>query len=286
MRGPNEPTRTWERACYTKNGLAGRRAPAQNKVASMKRLIVPGLAALLAGFVITGWTRERAPPAIAHGAQVGVVNLVDPEVMHYHAAKDANDSFLKIQAVNWSVEEMLATALKDQLAQLGLIFAPLSPTDALVRARESCFVNASLAAGLPKSCSQPLMEQASGAGVNYLILMAPGLNDENHAGKNRIETVTAMMRGWGFLTRERAGAKDKPTLFNEIELLLVSVSPEGVALRARQWGGVYTSQWQNYTLPADPRQLPDEQLNQLQPLFAALLSRQAKDLLDQVRVEP
>jgi hypothetical protein len=94
------------------------------------------------------------------------------------------------------------------------------------------------------------------------------------------------MRGWGFLTRERAGAKDKPTLFNEIELLLIGISPEGATLRARQWGGLYTMQWQTYTLPADPKAIPPEQLDQLQPLFAAMLSRQAKDLLAQVQVAP
>jgi hypothetical protein len=255
----------------------------------MKRSIVSALAAYLAaGLVLMATTvlaRERPAPVIAKGAQIGVVNLLSPEVMHYHAAKDSNDSFVKIQAVNWPIEDMLVGALKDRLEQLGLTLVPLELTDALLRARESCFVNAALANGLPKSCSAPLAEQASGSGVNYLIVMAPGLNDTNHAGSNRIESVTAMMRGWGFLTRERAGAKDKPTLFNEVELLLISVGPEGVTLRARQWGGLNVSQWQAYTPPTDPRQIPAEQLNQLQPLFGALLTRQAKELLNQVRVE-
>lgn len=255
----------------------------------MKRLIVCGLAAALAGLILAGtpaWARDRTPKVIAKGAQIGVVNLLNPEVMHYHSARDSNDSFLKIQTVSWPVDDMLASALRDNAERLGLTLTPLAPTDALERARESCFVNAALADGLPKSCSAPLTDEATSGGVSYLILMAPGLNDANHAGSSRIENVTAMMRGWGFLTRERAGAKDKPTLFSEIELLLVSVTPEGVKLQARQWGGLYTSQWPNYTLPADPKQIPGEQLDQLQPIFASMLSRQAKDLLDQVHIEP
>jgi hypothetical protein len=68
-------------------------------------------------------------------------------------------------------------------------------------------------------------------------------------------------------------------------LLLISVTPEGATLRARQWGGIYSSQWQSYTVPANPKEIPPEQLDQLQPLFASMLSRQAKDLLSQVRVE-
>jgi hypothetical protein len=59
-----------------------------------------------------------------------------------------------------------------------------------------------------------------------------------------------------------------------------------VSLQARQWGGLYTSQWQTYTLPADQHRIPDEQLDQLQPLYAALLSQQAQALLDQIHVEP
>jgi len=252
--------------------------------------MVVGLAQLMmAGLLMTsttGLARERTPKVIARGAQIGVVNLLNAEVMHYHAAKDINDSFLKIQAVNWSVDDMLTEALKGQLEQLGLTLTALTPTDSLERARESCFVNAALAAGLPRNCSSPILEQASSAGVEYLIVMAPGLNNAAHAGSSRSEGVTEAMRGWGFLTRERAGAKDKPTLFNEIELLLISIGPEGATLRARQWGGAYSLQWQGYTLPPDPKAIPLEQLDQLQPLFAAMLSRQTKDLLGQIQVAP
>jgi len=250
--------------------------------------MVVGLAQLMmAGLLMTsttGLARERTPKAIARGAQIGVVNLLNAEVMHYHAAKDINGSFLKIQTVNWPVDDMLTEALKGQLEQLGLTLTALTPTDSLERARESCFVNAALADGLPRNCSAPIVEQASSGGVEYLILMAPGLNNAAHAGNNRSEGVTEAMRGWGFLTRERAGAKDKPTLFNEIELLLISIGPEGATLRARQWGGVYSMQWQTYTLPPDPKAIPPEQLDQLQPLFAAMLSRQAKELLCRIQV--
>ncbi len=255
----------------------------------MIRLKRSGLAAvLLASLAMagTGLSKDRAPKPIEKGAQIGVVSLVSAEVMHYHAAKSSNDSFLKIQRVSWSVDDMLASAFKDRLEQLGLTMKPLAPTEALMRSRESCFVDASLAKGLPKNCAAPLLEQASSGGVSYLIVMAPGLNNADHAGSNRFEDVSAMMRGWGFLTRERAGPKDKPTLFNEIELLLISVDRDGVSLQARQWGGVYTSAWQTYTSPADQHQIPTEQLDQLQPLYAALLSQQAQALVNQIHVEP
>ena len=253
----------------------------------MTRSFTIGLAVVLAALISSPMpARDRTPKTIPKGAQIGVVNLLTPELMHYHAAKDVNDSFLKILAVKWPVEDMLAEAVKGELDSRGLTFTPLAPIETLERSRERCFVGAALVDGLPKTCVAVLAEQATSAGVNYLILLAPGLNNADHAGSSRHEGVTAAMRGWGFLTRERAGAKDKPTLYAEVEMLLVSVTPEGTALRARQWGGNYSLQWQTYTPPPDPKAIPDEQLTELQPLFATLLARQAKDLMGQVQVEP
>ena len=76
----------------------------------MKRLMAIELASLMAG--ATGMAKDKSPMAIARGTQIGVVNLLDPEVMHYHAAKESGDSFLKIQAVNWSADDMLNQALQ------------------------------------------------------------------------------------------------------------------------------------------------------------------------------
>src|SRR5262249_22437196 len=163
-------------------------------VASMKRSRLSALACLLASLTIintSSGSKEKAPKALARGTQIGVVNLLNPEVMHYHIAKDSNNSFLKMLPVSWPVDDMLARALKDDLAQVGLTATPLAPTDALERARETCFVNASLENGLPKNCSAPLIEQASAGSVSYLIVIAPGLNDANHAGSDRIESRTA-----------------------------------------------------------------------------------------------
>lgn len=250
----------------------------------MKRLLALALISLMMTSA-TVLAKDKMPMGIPKGTQIGVVNLLDPEVMHYHAAKESRDSFLKIQSVNWNVDDMLMAALHAQSSQEELTFTPLAPTESLVRARESCFVNAPLVKGLPRNCSAGLLELASSAHVDYLILMAPGLNNADHAGSARVEGVSEMLRGWGFFTRERGGPKDRPTLFSEIELLLIAVRPEGVTLRARQWGGGYSLQWQSYTVPADPRAIPPEQLDELQPLFSAMLARQAKELMDQVHVE-
>jgi hypothetical protein len=250
----------------------------------MKRLLGIALVSLLL-VGATGLARQKAP-VIAKGTQIGVVNLLAPELMHYHAAKDPQGSFSKIQSVHWNIDEMLNESLRGMAAEQGLLLVPLAPTDSLVRSRESCFVDASLIKGLPKKCVADLVALASSAGVSYLIVMGPGLNNADHADSAHLDGMSSMLRGWGFLTRERSDPKDRPTLFSEIELLLIGVTPQGATLRARQWGGDYAVQWQSYTTPADPKAIAPEQLDELRPLYAALLARQAKDLVDQVHIDP
>jgi len=250
----------------------------------MKRLLAVALTSLVltsAGAV----AKDKTPPSLPKGTQIAVVNLLDAEIMHYHAARQTLNSYVKIQAVNWNVDEMLMTALQAQPATSDLTLTPVAPSDTLLRARESCFVNAPLAKGLPKNCSAGLVELASSANVSYLIVMAPGLNNADHSdGGPRLDT-SSMLRGWGFVTHEFSGAKDKPNLFCEVEMMLIAVTPEGAALRVREWGGSYNYQWQTYTVPPDPKVFPPEQLEQLQPLFATILGRQAKDFVEQVHIE-
>jgi hypothetical protein len=249
----------------------------------MKRL----LAIVLTSLVMTSASvsaKDKVPLSLPKGTQVGVVNLLDPEVMQYHAAKQTNNSYVKIRPVNWNVDEMLLTALQAQPGAADLTLTPVAPSDTLIRSRESCFVNAPLVKGLPRNCAAGIVELANSANMSYLIIMAPGLNNGDHSEGPRLET-SAMLRGWGFVTHGFAGAKDKPNLFCEVELLLFSVTPQGATLRTREWGGSYIYQWQTYTVPADPQVFPPEQLEQLQPLFATILGRQAKDFMEQIKVE-
>ena len=102
----------------------------------------PYLAALCA--VLLGSTpvelpaaRPPATLALPVGARIGIVNLLDPEVTHFHGSRQIENSFLKTYTVNWSVSGMLLAAVKDRLSQLGFSAVPLAPSDPLRRARES-----------------------------------------------------------------------------------------------------------------------------------------------------
>ena len=61
------------------------------------------LLALIAG-VVSGVCAAAAPPAgaqVGAGERIGIVNVLDAEITHFHAARRVQDSYLKTYAVNW-----------------------------------------------------------------------------------------------------------------------------------------------------------------------------------------
>ena len=228
--------------------------------------------------------RDATEMTLAKGARVGVVNLLDPEVTQFHSAKSLKDSFLKTRTVNWPVAVMLGQALKDRLAEMGLVLVPVGGTNLLERSREDCFLNSAPGKGLPKECGPPFAELAAAEHLDAIIALGPGLNNSAHAAGGRRKDLPDYLRGWGFVTGADASPSGKPTLFNMTELLLFSVSPSGAVLRGREWGGNYTLEWADFMPPPDIKDLPQQQVDQLQPLFGSLLSRQSSRLLDQLEV--
>lgn len=220
---------------------------------------------------------------LAAGARVGVVNLLDPEVTHFHASRQLQNSFLKTHTVGWPVSAMLMQALREGLTQMGLTPVAAAPTEALARAREACFLNAALAKGLPKACGPLYGQLAAAEHLDALIVLGPGLNDSTHAGGGRRRGLPEYLRGWCIVSEEgvTAGA---PALLNLTELLLIGLTASGAQLSARQWGGDQTQFWTGFKPPADLKSIADAQLNELQPLFAGMLKQQAGSLLMHLEV--
>jgi len=251
----------------------------------MMRVWGAGLGLLLA-MSLPAAGKDATNLALAKGARVGVVNLLDPEVTHYHAAKEIKDSFLKTYTVNWPVAAMLSEALKERIGQRGLVPVALGITDALDRSREDCFLHGSFGRGLPKECAVPFAELAAAEHVEAIIVLGPGLNNSAHAGSARRRDLPDYLRGWGFVTNNEAaaGRPRPPELFNMTELLLIGVSANGLSLRGREWGGSYSLEWTSFVPPKDPKAVPPQQLDEQRPLFAGILARQATRLLEQLDV--
>ena len=234
------------------------------------------LCAALLGVTPAMLPAAHPPPSLAlpAGARVGIVNLLDPEVTHFHASRQIENSFLKTYTVNWPVSSMLLAAVRDRLGQLGLAPVPVSASDALRRARESCFLDASLAKGLPKECGPLYAQLAASQGLAAIVVLGPGRNDSAHAGGTRHKELPEYLRGWCFVT----GGPDPPVLLDMTELLLIGVSASQAQLVGRGWGGDGKS-WAGYRPPPDLKAFPEQQLDQLQPLYGTMLKQQADTAL-------
>jgi hypothetical protein len=217
------------------------------------------------------------------GARVGVVNMMDAEVTHFHTSKVLAQSFFKTQLVNWQVDSMLSDAVNQRLTQLELVPVAMGAGDTLMRNRDDFFVNNSVAKGLPREVSREFTRLAASERLNALIVLAPGLNNSSQAGGALRRGLPDYLRGWGFISGETS---DKPALFNMTQVLLIGITPDGAALNAREWGGAYTDEWADYAPPENPKQIPLEQLDRLQPPFGRLLARQANRVLDWITVVP
>ncbi len=240
---------------------------------------------LLAGSLATPLALAKDPTQlITHkGARVGVINMMDPEVTHFHTSKVLEQSFMKTQPVGWQVDAMLGDAVNQRLTKLELVPVPMGASDALMRNRDQYFVNNSVAKGLPREISREFAQLAATEHLDALVVLAPGLNNSSQAGNGVRKNLPDYLRGWGFVTGD---GPDKPSLFNMTQVLLISTGPEGMVLNAREWGGGYTDEWVDYTRPDNPKQMPPEQLDHLQPLFSRLLARQADRVMDWITVAP
>ena len=219
------------------------------------------------------------------GARVAVVNLLDGEVTHFHASRHVQNSFLKTYTVEWSVNAMLMEALRERLTQMGLVPVAAAATEALRRAREACFLDAALAKGLPKACGPLFAQLAAAERADAVIVLGPGRNDSAHGTRRR--ELPEYLRGWCLVTEARAeeGAADKvPVLLNLSELLLIGLAAPSAEINARQWGGDQLQTWTGFKPPPDLKDIPEQQLGQLQPLYVAMLKQQASGVLAHLQV--
>ncbi len=221
--------------------------------------------------------------ALPAGAHVGVVNLLDPEVTHFHASRELKESFLKTLTVDWPVPTMLMQVLQARLTQMGFAAVPVEATIALRDARENCLLNASLAKSLPRECRQPFAQFIAANHLDALIVFGPGLNNSEHADGGRHKELPEYLRGWCMVSGEGA-AGSAPSLLNLTELLLIRPTGDSVQLSARQWGGDEVQAWIGFPAAADLKTLGDAQLDSAKPLYAAMLARQADGLLAHLQV--
>jgi hypothetical protein len=218
------------------------------------------------------------------GARVGIVNIMDAEVTHFHASKNLAESFFKTHLVNWNVDSMLADSVSQRLTQLELVPVPLGASDPLMHDRDQNFLNNSVAKGLSKEVARQFAQLATAERLDALIVLAPALNNSSQAaGGAYRKDLPDYLRGWGYVTGD---PKTAPVLFNMTQVLLIGITPDGAKLQAREWGGEYSDQWADYVAPADPKRPPLDVLDKLQPLFGRILGKQGGHVTTFITVSP
>ncbi len=221
---------------------------------------------------------------LTKGARVGVVNLLDAEVTHFHASNVIQDSFLKTHSVDWQLDGIVADAVKQRLTQMGLEPVQVAPSTGLERGRQEFFIEGSVTKGLSRACAAEFTQMAASAHVDAFIVLAPGVNDSAHAGGPRRKDLPDYLRGWGFVTKAEDPPGTKPAIFNMTQMLLISGTGGTALLRAREWGGDYAYNWPTYTPPPDLKEMPQAQIDLLKPIFAEIVGRQSNRLFDQIYV--
>jgi len=247
----------------------------------MHKVVIAAWLLLASGLVVA---KDPTQLMLHKGARVGVVNLMDAEITHFHTSKNLSESFFKTHLVNWQLDSMFADAVSQRLTQLELLPVPVGPTDALMHDRDDNFINNSVAKGLPRELARQFAQLAAMERLEALIVLAPSLNNSSQAaGGSYRKDLPDYLRGWGYVTGD---PKARPALFNATQVLLIGITPEGAKLQAREWGGPYTDEWPDYVAPADPKRPPTEVLDKLQPLFARILIKQAGRVVDWITVTP
>jgi hypothetical protein len=253
--------------------------------------VVTAACLLIVGFLAAplGLAKDATQLLLHKGARVGVINLMDPEVTHYHGSRTISQSFMKTHPVTWPVDAMFAEAISPRLAQLELLAVPLPPTVVLGRNLDQYFVENAPTKGLPKEVAKDLTQLAAAQHVDAFLILAPSVNNSAQGGGSVRKQLPDYLRGFGFVDKapdSTGEVAERPSLFNMTQILLVGVGPDGVTLNAREWGGAYAEDWGDYVAPANPKEVPPEELDQLRPMFIHLLSRQSDRVLDWVTVTP
>ncbi|HVY79679.1 MAG TPA: hypothetical protein VG994_01750 [Steroidobacteraceae bacterium] len=232
--------------------------------------------ALLAAIVGVGTvSAAELPLAIPKGGRIGIIDMMTPDVTHFHVGASQVKSFLRTYRASWSVADVIDEPLIWSLTNLGLEPVSLQPSELLRRQKQSWIMSNPQGTKLPRGCLEELQRVIMEESLSALILIAPGPNsDPESVEGNRLKKLPEYIQGWGFSTSDEPGGVVKPVVFNLTQMLVVQKTTDGVRLEHREWGGSYVYEWADFTPPTDLKTLPDAEIAKLKPVFADIMKRQ------------
>jgi hypothetical protein len=229
---------------------------------------------LLASFAGTAAAAELAL-AIPKGGRIGIIDMVTPDVTHFHIGASPVKSFLRTYRASWSVADVIDEPLIWALTNAGLEPVSLQASDLLRRQKQSWIVSNPTSQKLPRGCLEELDRVINEERLSALIIVAVGPNVSPEAVEgNRLKKLPEYIQGWGFSTSDDSEGLTKPVVFNLTQMLLVGKTTDGVRLEHREWGGTYVYEWPNFVPAADMKAMSDADIAKLRPVITDVMKRQ------------
>jgi hypothetical protein len=221
---------------------------------------------------------------VTPGGRVGVIDLMLPDVTHYHVGRVQTESFLRTYRGEWTTAELVAEPLMGELAKAGFEPVALAPSDRLRREKQGWIVSSPRAVRLPRAMNRELEEMMSAQDLQALIIVAPGPNSDSEPVEgSRMRRLPGYIQGWGFSTSDEPGGIEKPVIFNLTQMLLIVRTDDGPRLDFRDWGANYLYEWPNFTPGPDLKALSGEELAKLRPVYLDVMKRQIARVLPRLK---
>jgi hypothetical protein len=242
----------------------------------VSRIKAIGLAGLLvlASIASTAVAAELAL-AIPAGGRIGIIDMVRPDVTHFHVGATEVGSFLRTYPATWSAADVIDEPLIWSLTQMGLKPVSLRASERLRREKQSWIVSKPTSEKLPRGCLEELERVITAEGLSALIIVASGRNvSPEEADAERLEKIPEYIRGWGFSTSDENEGRTKPLVFNFTQMLLVAKTTDGVRLEHREWGGHQVYPWPNFVPPSNMKAMSNADIAKLRPVITDVMKRQ------------
>jgi hypothetical protein len=246
-------------------------------VSNIKAIWIAAVVLFTNGAVISA----ELPLAIPAGGRIGIIDLMPPDVTHFHVGATPVKSFLRTYRAAWSVADVIDEPLIWSLTNAGLEPVSLQASEVLRRQKGPWIVSNPRATKLSRACLEEMKRVIDDERLSALIVVAPGPNTSPESVEgDRLRRLPEYIQGWGFSTSDEPGGLTKPVVFNLTQMLLIQkTTDDAVRLEHREWGGAYIYEWANFTVPSDIKTLPDAEVAKLGPVITDVMKRQIARLV-------
>jgi hypothetical protein len=234
--------------------------------------------------VAGGVSAAELPLAIPAGGRIGIIDLMTPDLTHFHVGATPVKSFLRTYRGSWSTADVIDEPLIWALTNAGLEPVSLQASELLRRQKQSWIVANPQATKLSRACLEEVQRVITDERLSALIIVAAGPNTSPESVEgNRLKKLPEYIQGWGFSTSDEPGGLTKPLVFNLTQMLLIGKTTDGVRLQHREWGGNFVYEWENFTVPPDVKTIPDEEVAKLRPVITDVMKRQIARVIPQLQ---